>query len=133
MKLKPDIAILLLLLISTASYGQMDQYDYQREIKGITEQWHKLTLPDEIFGKVSDRLTDIRIYGITSSKDTIEAAYLLNQTTDKELNKEVASSILNTSHNQLGYYFTIEVPDKEPVNQLMLDFKEQNFDWKLKV
>ena len=41
--------------------------------------------------------------------------------------------MLNTSYNDKGYYYTFEVPAKEPINQINLNFNQQNFDWKLKL
>lgn len=125
--------ILILLLLSSFSYGQVEKYDYKRELIDISEQWHNLVLPNEIYGKISQNLSDIRIYGITRSNDTIEAPYLIRKAADEISNKEVAFKMLNTSHNDNGYYFTFEVPTKESINQIKLDFKQTNFDWKLKL
>lgn len=130
MKLKSKLFPLLILLAVTGVYGQMEQYDYKREIKGIKGSWHKLILPDALFSKVSADLSDIRVVGITSGGDTIDAPYLLNRKEEKTVVKEVDFRILNTSHNENGYYFTLEIPAKEPVNQIRLEFKQQNFDWK---
>lgn len=123
----------LLLLICSYSYGQIEQYQFKRELKGITGKWHKVVLPDEIFGKVSGNLSDIRIFGITANNDTIEAPYLLRLTTEKVSSNDVRFKTLNTSHNKKGYYFTFEIPTKESINQIKLDFKQQNFDWRLKL
>lgn len=133
MKLKSKLFALLLLLAVTSVYGQMEQYDYKREIKGIKGQWHKLVLPDPLFSKVSADLSDIRVVGITSAGDTIEAPYLLNRSEDKIVVKEVNSRILNASRNENRYYFTLETPAKEPVNHIKLEFEQQNFDWKATV
>jgi len=123
----------LLLLICSYSYGQIEQYNYKRKLKGITDKWHKVVLPDEIFGKVSSNLSDIRIFGITANNDTIEAPYLLRLTTEKVSSNDVSFKTVNASHNEKGYYFTFEIPTKEPINQIKLDFKLQNFDWRLKL
>ena len=131
MKFRASISTFLLLLLCSYSYGQIDQYTYKKELLGITDQWHKVILPEEIFGKVSPDLSDIRIFGITAVKDTIEASYLLKLKSDKIVDKEVNFKLLNSTHNKKGYYFTLEVPTEEAINQLKLDFKKQNFDWKL--
>jgi hypothetical protein len=131
MKLRASISTFLLLLLCSYSYGQIDQYTYKKELLGIKDKWHKVILPEEIFGKVSSNLSDIRIFGITAEKDTIEASYLLKLKTEKIADKEVNFKLLNTTHNKKGYYFTLEVPAEEAINQLILDFKQQNFDWKL--
>ena len=76
MKLTINIFTFLLFVYSL-SFAQTEQYNYKRELKGISEQWHKIILPDEIFGKTSQNLSDIRIFGIKENFDTIEAPYLL--------------------------------------------------------
>ncbi|NEW79559.1 MAG: DUF3999 family protein [Gelidibacter sp.] len=131
MTLKAKISAIFLLLFCSFSYGQLDQYDYKRELQGITAPWHKVILPEEIFGKVSPNLSDIRIFGITAAKDTIEASYLLKLKAEKIVDKEVNFKLLNSTHNEKGYFFTLEVPTEEAINRLKLDFKKQNFDWKL--
>ncbi len=51
MKLKIKICLLLTILLTNA-YGQIGQYKYQRTLTGVTQEWHKIVLPDDIFGKV---------------------------------------------------------------------------------
>jgi hypothetical protein len=133
--MKPIIKILSILLILqySFSYGQIEQYNFKRELKGISEQWHKIILPNEVFGKVSQELTDIRIFGITTSNDTVEVPYLLRLASERTFIKDVAFNTLNTSQNEKGYYFTFEIPKTEPTNQIKLDFKQKNFDWRVKV
>lgn len=128
------IKTLLLLFISViTSYGQMEEYKFKSELKGITETWHKLVLPDALFGKVSVDLSDIRIYGITAQNDTIEAPYLLHLTKAKEIQKEIEFKKINDSHNDKGSYYTFEIPDSEPINQMKVEFEQQNLDWKIKL
>ncbi len=131
MKLKANICAFLVFLLGSYSYGQMEQYNYKRELQGVNSTWHKVILPQEIFEKVAPNLDDIRIYGLTSKNDTIEASYLLQPKTEKLISKEVNFKIVNTSHNKRGYYITFEVASKDAINQLNLDFKQHNFDWKL--
>ena len=133
MKSRVKILACLLLLACSYSYGQVEQYNHKRELKGISGQWHKIVLPDDIFGKISQNLTDIRVFGITTNNDTVEAPYLLRLTTAKISSKEIAFKTLNASHNDKGYFFTFEIPTKEPINQIRLEFKQQNFDWRLKL
>jgi hypothetical protein len=121
------------LITYSFSYGQIKEYNYKRELKGCSEQWHRIILPDEVFGKISQDLTDVRIFGITAGNDTIEAPYLLQLATEKISNKEVEFKILNTSRNDKGHYFTFEIPTTEPINQIKLNFKQKNFDWRIKL
>lgn len=124
---------LLLILHCSFSYGQVEQYNFKRELKGISEQWHRIIIPDEVFGKVSQELTDIRIFGITKSNDTVEVPYLLRLASDKTFLKDVAFKTINTSQKDKGFYFTFEIPTIEPINQIKLDFKQNNFDWRVKL
>lgn len=131
MKLKARASTFLLLLFWSFSYAQLDQYTYKRELKGIKDTWHKVILPEEIFGKVSADVSDIRVFGINTANDTMEASYILQLKTEKIEDKEVNFKISNTSHNEKGYYFTLEVPTEETLNQLYLNFNTSNFDWRL--
>lgn len=133
MRLRIKITVFLFLLAFSYSHGQMQQYSNKRELKGINKQWHKIVLPNDIFEKVSPDLSDIRIFGITASNDTIEAPYLLRTMTDKLSSKEAVFKTLNTSHSDKGYFFTFEIPSIETINQIKLEFKQQNFDWQLKL
>ncbi len=122
-----------LFLIATCSfsYGQMAEYNYKRELNEVSEQWSKIILPNEIFEKTSQDLSDLRIFGLTASNDTIEAPFLLREITEKISSKEVAFNTLNASHNEKGYYFTFEIPTIESINQIKLNFAQENFDWRI--
>lgn len=133
MKFKTKFFTFIFLLFNAFSYGQTDQYNYQRELTGIKDQWHTLKLPDEVFGKVSNNLSDIRIFGYTNKGDTVEAPYLINLKTEKISENDISFKTINTSHNEKGYYFTFELPINEPVNQIKLDFTQKNFDWRIKL
>lgn len=121
----------LFLLTCTLAFGQINLYDYKRELHGIKDQWHKIILPNDMFGKVSSDLSDIRIYGLTEKNDTLEAPYILKLATEKTSLKELAFNLVNESKNDRGYYFTFEVPSENAVNQIQLEFNQQNFDWRL--
>lgn len=133
MKLITKILSTLLLLHCSVTYGQMVKYNFKRELKGISDQWHKIILPDEIFGKTQNDLRDIRIFGFTEKDERIETPYILNRAAENIFRKNVAFKTLNTSHNYGGYFFTFEVPTIEAINQIQLDFKQANFDWQVKL
>ena len=97
---------LLLLSTSLFSYGQISEYSYKWELTGITDQWHRIILPKEVFGKTSQSLRDFRIYGVTKDKDTIEAPFLLRIDREQIRVKNVAFETLNTSQNKKGHYIT---------------------------
>ena len=45
--------------------------------------------------------------------------------------KEVTFKLINQVRNEKGAYFTFEMPRENTVNQILLDFKKPNFDWKI--
>ena len=119
------------ILFISCSFGQIRQYAYKRELFDINEKWHKIVIPDEIFGKLLPDLSDLRIFGLKDNNDTIEAPYILQVATEKIIRKDVNLNLINQSKNNKGYYFTFEIPSETVVNQIDLDFLQQNFDWRL--
>ncbi len=131
MILKTKLFTILFVLVVTYANAQMKDYNYKRELTGITNSWHKLILPDDLYKNVSQNISDIRVFGITEKQDTVEAAYILRLKSDKITNTSVNFKRLNTSKTAKGYYFTLEVPTQEPINKLHLEFKQFNFDWRV--
>lgn len=126
-------SLFLLLFVSSLCYGQMDEYNYKMELEGITNAWHKITLPNAIFEDVDNSLRDIRIFGINTNNDTIETPYLLKRKTQQKANQAVTFTKLNESYSQGNYFVTFEVPTDATINFMELDFKQSNYDWKLKL
>ncbi len=120
--------IFLILLLSEISFAQIDTYNYSREINGVSETWHSITLPDAVFGKVSENLNDFRIYGITET-DTIEVPYLLEIASEKQTEKNIAFTLLNSSNKGNTYFFTFEISSEKTINEIQLNFKQENFNW----
>ena len=123
---------LFIVLITTATFAQMQEYDYKRKISEVSQQWHKIELPNAIFSEVQTNLADIRVFGVTV-KDTIEAPYVLKQLVTENETVSVPFKMRNKSHNANGYYYTFKTNDSQEINQLFLDFKKNNFDWKIKL
>ena len=121
-----------MLLLAEVAVGQMKNFRYQRELQGVTSQWHRLVVPDSVFGKTGKNLEDIRIYGVAPGQDTLEVPYLL-QTGCAVQEKEVSFLLRNTTHNSNGWYFTFEQPDEEAINFLQPEFEQKNFDWNIQL
>lgn len=113
--------------------AQMQSYNYRREISGISDTWHSLTLPNEVYQKMRPDLLDMRILGITAENDTIEAPFLRTSTSEMQIEKEIPFKLINGVKREGNYYFTFEMPSEMLVNQIVLDFAQSNFDWKVKV
>ena len=118
MRIKTNIIFSLLFFVSLVMVAQIDSYDYKRELSGITDSWYKITLPDALFEKVQPTFSDIRIYGVTKEKDTIEAAYVLKQKKGKISNKKIDFDYLNRSSNSQGSFVTFKLPVDEAINQI---------------
>ncbi len=123
----------LLLILSQLIVAQLSNYNYKRALNINENKWYNITLPDQIFDKVDPNLYGLRIFGITNKSDTVEAPYLMQTLTETINQNKLLFKLLNESKNGKGYYFTFEAPAKTDVNQLELDFSQQNFDWKLQL
>lgn len=113
--------------------AQPDHFRYLRPIDGITDEWHKIGLPDELFENLRADFRDIRIIGVTDVGDTIEAPYILKVLKDKSIEKEVQFKQINNSKKSGAYFYTFEIPENETINEIVLDFGNKNFDWKVKL
>jgi len=129
--MKTNLLISIILAIAINSFGQLKQYNYKSKIKGIQDQWHRLVLPNDVFGEVSDNLNDLRIFGITAENDTIEAPYLLIKKEEKIVREEVEFKLINQSKKGNDYYFTFELNAEKDINKIVLDFGQGNFDWRV--
>ena len=118
-------------LMSSFAFGQMKDFKYKRELKSIDKPWHQITLPNEMYGKISQDLSDIRIFGIKANNDTIEAAYVLKKNDQTITNKGVSFKIINQSFNENGVFYTFEIPAAQTINEINSTFKNENFDWKV--
>ena len=131
MKIKAKLTVVLLLGICNLVAGQSINYKYQRELSEITDTWHSITLPDDLFGHIKDDFSDIRIIGITENLDTVEAPYLIEIVQDKIIKNKVDFDILNRVRKNRGFYFTFDVPSADPINEIKLNFKNSNYDWRV--
>ncbi len=126
-----SLALTYVLLWSSVALAQTGSFSYQRPLGDVTDSWHRVELPDEIFGKVSPDLPDIRILGVTDEQDTVEAPYILQQASEQTTTQEVSFTIINTTHNARGYYYTLALRTDQSINRLHLDVAQANFDWKV--
>ncbi len=129
--MKIKLFFLFLIAFSICSFGQSEENNYKRELKDVDEQWHKIIIPNEMFSKLSSNLTDIRIKGVTKENDTLEIPYLINIVDDKKTIKDQHFKLINKSKNNKGYYFTFQMISEDLINEIILDLKQDNFDWLL--
>ncbi len=124
---------LLMWLCGVSGFAQMDEYTYKREVKDIKDNWHSISLPEACYEKFKSPYDDIRIYGITDGNDTIEAPYLMQVKKRIETVEEVRYELINQSHDAQGYYYTFKLQNDVIVNEILLRFGRNNFDWKVKL
>ena len=112
--------------------AQLDTYEFERELTGITDQWHSIALPNAVFASLNPEMSDLRIYGVTEN-DTLEAPFIWRIAKGSRTHKEVDFNLLNRVSNTNGHYFTYEIPTTEAINQIHLNFENQNFDWRVRL
>ncbi|WP_175416217.1 DUF3999 family protein [Aggregatimonas sangjinii] len=128
--MKNKLLFFLGFLFCAVSFAQLDTYAHKMALSGIQDQWHKVQLPDVLFGEVAQEMNDLRIYGVVDS-DTIEAPYLLHIASGEKFRKRVDFELLNVASNAKGHYFTYKVNTLEDLNQIKLDIANENYDWKV--
>lgn len=131
MRLKLKINLLLPLLAFTLLVkAQTNTYKFKRQLTGANTTWHSVKLPDDMYQKINLDFEDLRIFGI-NGKDTIEVPYLLKQRANQISLAEIPFKQLNQSTVGEIYYYTFQVTESNTINQINLDFKQKNFDWKV--
>ncbi|MBF4983534.1 DUF3999 family protein [Nonlabens mediterrranea] len=129
--MKLNFCATIFLLIGGYVTAQIPDYQYESSLDEIVNDWHSITIPDEVYGKVDPSLKDIRIYGVTKSQDTIEVPYLWNIKKDNVKTKKQSGKIINASKTDKGYYYTIMLNRKSTISHMKLLFSNSNYDWKV--
>ena len=128
----PILFSLFLFTVSNA-VAQIKTFDNKKAIEKPTDQWHKIRLEEEVFGSVNPNLNDIRIYGIKENKDTIEVPYVIDISREIPSVESIDLGIINRSNTSSGHFFTLKSNKKESIDHIHLDFRNRNFDWKIKL
>ena len=126
-------SLIAILLLASISYGQIENYQYKREISGISQQWHTIKLPPTIFEHANNSLSDVRILGINEAGDLIEAPYIIEIVKDENILKEKTARLINQSKKTARNYLTLQLASEQTINLIKLDFRQQNFDWLLRL
>lgn len=133
MKSKTTLYILLLHLCSCFLFAQIEQYNFKQQLDGISSEWHKVILPNSIFSKIAADFSDIRIFGITVNKDTIEVPYILKLDKGETTSDPLTFKIINKTRRANLHFFTFELSANKSINKILLDFEQQNFQWQIKL
>lgn len=128
-----NISLIILFVTSLIGNAQSSNYNYRCKLSGIDSKWHKITLPNSIFSKLNEDLSDLRIYGINEENDTIEVPYILKENTTRYETKSVYAEIINETQVGRRYYYTIENESYDMINTVDLNFFNDNFDWQVRL
>ncbi|MEM9545615.1 MAG: DUF3999 family protein [Bacteroidota bacterium] len=132
MKELRSIFLLGLILFTTAGIAQVDKYNYRSAILQADTGWNDIVLPQEIFSKANESLSDLRIYRIDPRNQmAIEQPYIIDIQEAKKEKKEAEFKIINTTRTKGLNSYTFELSNQEPVNNIHLDFANPNFDWEV--
>ncbi len=129
MKPNPSILLCLLVLLGSFSFGQMHDYSFKRPLTGAMPSWNRLVVPDEVFRHIAPDFADVRIIGISTNNDTIEAPYVLHVKYGHDVRQEFSYKIINKTRINNSHFFTFEITGKGQINQIQLEFEQKNFDW----
>ena len=131
LKLKTNL-FALLMCCAVGLQAQSGPFKYKRDLKGVNTTWQKISLPNEVFKNAQGGLADLRIFGVKGN-ETIEVPYLLLENADQITDKETPFNIINQSKNEQGFFYTFQTAATLPINQIKLAFKQENFDWRVKL
>jgi hypothetical protein len=123
----------VLALNTLFAFSQTSNYNYRFQLSGITDNWHTIILPNEIYSIINEDLNDIRIIGITEAKDTLEVPYIINDNITSYITENIYPEITNRTHVGNRYFYTIENSSWEKTNTIDLRFENENFDWRVKL
>ncbi len=127
------LLLIAFLLIGFQIQAQYNTYNYKATIENVDDQWQYITLNQAVFKQIKSDFNDLRIITISNNGDTIEIPYIRKEFQNKQENIQSSFEIINTSSNQDGKYFTFKLDNQIEINIINLEFKENNFDWSVKL
>ena len=132
-RIPKQLLFVVTIFFAATTFGQNKDFLYKRKLQNVSDQWHKIQLPDDVFSKINPDFSDLRVIGITQKNDTIQIPFLLNNPAKQEVLGEIPFRLINESEIGNGYYYTFDANGSEVLNEIDLAFKEANFDWKVKL
>lgn len=124
---KNKIIFGLLLLLNLNSFAQTEDFKFKRKLENVSETWHKIILPEESYAKFNSNFSDIRIIG----NNKAEAPYILKTSENKVSEVAIPFKTINISNKNAEYFYTFELSEDKEINQIKLEFEQENFDWKI--
>lgn len=128
MTTKNKIFALLFLVLSLNSFAQTEDFKFKRKLENTSETWHKIILPEASFGHLKADFSDIRIFG---NDGKIEAPYILKSSDNHVSEVAIPFQMINVSSRNSDYFYTFELSENKQINQIKLNFSQENFDWRV--
>lgn len=118
---------LVTLICFCTCFSQIQDYQYKRQLKTDNNTWQSMTLPDEIYSRLNDELSDLRIIKIIGS-DTIEIPYIPSYRFNTNEVNEQYFTLVNRTRSEEGYFYTYKVPAIITLNRIKIKTGLVNFD-----
>lgn len=128
MTTKNKIFALLFLVLNLNSSAQTEDFKFKRKLENTLETWHKIILPEASFGQLKADFSDIRIFG---NDGKIEAPYILKSSDNHVSEVAIPFQMINVSSRNSDYFYTFELSENKQINQIKLNFSQENFDWRV--
>ncbi len=128
MTTKNKLFAALFLLANFFGFAQAEGFQYQRKLENPSAVWHKIILPDAALAKMNSDFSDIRIVGDNGS---VEAPFLLKKSESQISETEIPFKMINVSSKNSEYFYTFELSQAKQINQIKLNFEQENFDWRV--
>jgi hypothetical protein len=126
---KSNIIFILVFLFGMMPVFAQKGFNFKRKILGVKTEWQQLFLPIEMYKNCKPDFSDIRIQAYTNLGDTLIVPYILEEVNSIQKQQKVSFKIINESYRNDWYYFTLVCPTDVLVNNLELNFEDENFDW----
>lgn len=127
------IFLLVLCCISVVQAQDNNSYNRSRELSAPSQEWHKIELPATIFQYLNDDWGDIRIKSNDEGENSIEVPYMWQPLVDEHQTVARPFTLINHTSDQDGVYFTFESEEQTTINEIVLNFKPRNFDWRVRL
>ena len=123
-----SVIVSLILFIPSSHAGG---FKYTRELTPGISIWNQITIPQEMYEKTSNDFSDIRIYKLNPEGDSTEIPYSLLLAEPEVQTEDRSFKINNESFAHGGWYYTFRLDEVKTVNEIKLNFQDENFDKKV--
>ncbi len=127
------LSSLLLLFGCTAMMAQFYDYERQAKLLGVSEEYHELVLPSTVYQYCEPRLSDLRVFELRTSGDTIQAPYILTEVKNAAATPTRNFEQINTVQQEGTHFVTLKLTPLETINQIDLKLSNRNFDWRVRL